>query len=332
VTPEQGTVEDSYTFTAWTSDDGYIVGYEWDFGDGYTDDRGGRVVTHSFGDDRVYYVRLVVMDDDGGLSAACVAPVSVKNIAPRPAFNASVTAAVAGESIRFTALTGAEVDPDDAGPLLTYTWDFGDGTNGSGSRVDHIFRTPGTFNVTLTVVDDDGASGEAYMDIAVNGTGSGGGGGGGAGEAGGVGSAGLVAAGLLVVLLSLLLMLMTLHRMRGAAPPAGGPPPRTPAELRLVRVRRVAVGKAVLDEPMGPDIPDPEAGAEPPAQGPGEPAGYPGYVPAGDVSDEGGTEGDGINEERPEDGVNEERPEGDGVNERWPEGDGADEEWPEPGL
>ncbi len=323
VTPEQGTVEDSFAFTAWTSDDGYIVDYEWDFGDGYTDDRGGRVVTHSFGDDRVYYVSLTVMDDGGGLSAAYVAPVSVKNIAPRPAFNASATAAVAGESIRFTALTGAGVDPDDAGPLLTYTWDFGDGTNGSGSRVDHIFRIPGTFNVTLTVVDDDGASGEAYMDIAVNGTGSGGGGGGGGGEAGGGGSAGLVAAGLLVVLFSLLLMLMTLRRMQGAAPPGGGPPSRTPAELRRVRVRRVAAGKAIPDEPGGPNIMDPKAGKEPPAQGPEGPAEDAGPEHAGDVSDEEWPEGDGADEEGPE---------GDGTDEVGPEGDGADEEWPKPGL
>jgi len=40
----------------------------------------------------------------------------------------------------------------------TYTWDFGDGTTGSGSIATHQFRTIGNFNVSLTVADLRGAT------------------------------------------------------------------------------------------------------------------------------------------------------------------------------
>ena len=36
---------------------------------------------------------------------------------------------------------------------LTYAWDFGDGDRGSGVTATHVYRTPGTFDVTLTVSD-----------------------------------------------------------------------------------------------------------------------------------------------------------------------------------
>jgi PKD repeat protein len=52
------------TFAATASDDGYVVSYEWDFGDGnYAE---GQEVTHSFDSSGVKAVTLTVTDDDGG--------------------------------------------------------------------------------------------------------------------------------------------------------------------------------------------------------------------------------------------------------------------------
>jgi len=48
-------------------------------------------------------------------------------------------------------------DPD--GSIVSYEWVFGDGETGSGVAVDHAYSTAGTYKVTLSVMDDDGATG-----------------------------------------------------------------------------------------------------------------------------------------------------------------------------
>jgi DNA-binding MarR family transcriptional regulator/PKD repeat protein len=48
-------------------------------------------------------------------------------------------------------------DPD--GNITTWLWDFGDSTNGTGKATSHAYTKAGVYNVTLTVTDDDGATG-----------------------------------------------------------------------------------------------------------------------------------------------------------------------------
>lgn len=47
---------------------------------------------------------------------------------------------------------------DAEGPIVSWAWTFGDGATGSGPRVSHTYARPGTYTVTLTVRDTDGAS------------------------------------------------------------------------------------------------------------------------------------------------------------------------------
>ena len=45
----------------------------------------------------------------------------------------------------------------DDGTIVSYEWDFGDGTSGTGVDPTHAYATDGTFTVTLTVTDDANA-------------------------------------------------------------------------------------------------------------------------------------------------------------------------------
>ena len=42
------------------------------------------------------------------------------------------------------------------GMVSAWSWDFGDGTTGTGRAVEHRYTAAGTFTVRLTVTDDDG--------------------------------------------------------------------------------------------------------------------------------------------------------------------------------
>jgi PKD repeat protein len=57
---------------------------------------------------------------------------------------------------------------DSDGFIVNYTWDFQDGNLGYGELSTHIFNTPGVYDVTLTVTDDDGATDSDINVITVN--------------------------------------------------------------------------------------------------------------------------------------------------------------------
>jgi len=64
-------------------------------------------------------------------------------------------------------------DPDDpsANSIVSYEWDFGDGTTGTGASISHVFSTTSStriFTVTLTVTDREGARGQMTQTIEVH--------------------------------------------------------------------------------------------------------------------------------------------------------------------
>jgi PKD repeat protein len=58
-------------------------------------------------------------------------------------------------------------DPD--GSIVGYAWDFGDGGSSSDANPGHTYTEAGTYNATLTVTDDDGASQSDTVVITVTG-------------------------------------------------------------------------------------------------------------------------------------------------------------------
>jgi PKD repeat protein len=56
-------------------------------------------------------------------------------------------------------------DPD--GSIVAYAWDFGDGSSSTGANPSHTYTSVATFQATLRVTDDDGASHSAVLGIDV---------------------------------------------------------------------------------------------------------------------------------------------------------------------
>jgi len=70
-----------------------------------------------------------------------------------------------GEIVEFNA--NQSYDPD-GGDIVIYRWDFGDGNISYGVMPVHQYTNPGTYTVTLTVVDDEGESSTATAGYGYN--------------------------------------------------------------------------------------------------------------------------------------------------------------------
>jgi len=53
------------------------------------------------------------------------------------------------------------------GEVVSYTWDFGEGSSGSGAIVEHVYRNPGTFVVSLRVENSLGIQNTARATVVV---------------------------------------------------------------------------------------------------------------------------------------------------------------------
>jgi PKD repeat protein len=78
---------------------------------------------------------------------------------PVAAFTTSPPVPAVGVSVLYDA-SGTKLAGSDCNSACTYSWDFGDGTSGSGQLVEHTFLTPGVKVVILTVTAPGGTTGE----------------------------------------------------------------------------------------------------------------------------------------------------------------------------
>jgi PKD repeat protein len=150
---EAGTTSIEFDGSGSSDPNGDELSYAWDFGDGGT--ATGVMPTYIYPSAGNFEVRLIVSDsqlssDPSVTSATITAP--PMNIAP----TANPGGPYEGEPGIAVDFDGS-MSSDPNGDPITYSWDFGDGSMGDGVTPSHAFATDGSYDITLTVTDDQGA-------------------------------------------------------------------------------------------------------------------------------------------------------------------------------
>jgi PKD repeat protein len=166
--PTNPSINQDVTFTATaTAGPGFPGGggqvqgatYSWDFGDGSTG--AGNSTTHRFTRAGTFAVTLRVTND-AGLTATTTRQVTVSGTLPAGSadFVFSPTDPRVGDVVFFNGALSSVTN-------ASYSWDFGDGTNGSGVAPTHSYSVARTFTVTLTVTNERGQTASASKTITV---------------------------------------------------------------------------------------------------------------------------------------------------------------------
>ncbi len=161
--PYNGTVGSPVQFSGSASSDpdGNIVAYDWNFGDGSAGT--GVNPTHTYNADGAFTVTLTVTDNAGATgTASTTATIALGNQAPTANPNGPYFGTV-GSQVMFDGSSSS--DPD--GTIVSYSWNFGDGASGTGVNPTHTYSAAGTYNVTLTVMDNAGASDSASTSATI---------------------------------------------------------------------------------------------------------------------------------------------------------------------
>jgi PKD repeat protein len=141
--------------------DGSVVVYAWAFGDGGT--ATGATPSHTYAAAGSYDVTLTVTDDDGATGTV------THTVTVTPPANQDPVAAFTASCVNLVCSLDGSGSSDADGTIASYAWAFGDGAAGTGATAPHTYGAAGSYDVTLTVTDDDGATASATKVVTVTG-------------------------------------------------------------------------------------------------------------------------------------------------------------------
>ncbi|MGD9100357.1 MAG: PKD domain-containing protein, partial [Anaerolineae bacterium] len=141
------------------------VGYAWTFGDGQGHSSVISTTAHAYETAGLYTVVVTATNCGGSLvSDSLQIEVTCRELSGVELLTSSPVEI--GQNATFS----AAVLPLDANPLITYTWDFGDAQEDSGtvSTTQHLYAQPGLYTVTVTATNCSGSavvSDEALVEV-----------------------------------------------------------------------------------------------------------------------------------------------------------------------
>ena len=161
--PSNPTDLDNITFDASSSydEDGYIVNYTWDFNNDGVTDAYGMNVSFRYEENGTYAVKLSIRDNDDSWSNI-TKYIYVANIPPVADFIFSGDL-VPGGIVHFN---DSSYDLD--GEIVSWYWNFGDGTTSYEQNPSHMYTSNGTYVVNLTVIDNDGEIAWREKEVTIN--------------------------------------------------------------------------------------------------------------------------------------------------------------------
>ena len=136
-----------------------IASYAWDFGDG--SGATGSTGSHTYANAGMYTAALTVWDYSGN-SAMSTMTVTVRGTKAPVPLGGGDRSVDETQSLFFD----ASASTDNVG-VVSYAWDFGDGSSASTATANHVYAHPGVYQATLTVTDAAGNSATSSFQVTV---------------------------------------------------------------------------------------------------------------------------------------------------------------------
>ena len=151
-----GTLEVDFTSTS--TSDHEIVSFHWNFGDGHEGD--GPNPTHTYLEPGTYLVCLIIENEAGCVSDVCH-EVTVQEAGGDCHAQFTWEQIPGTLQIHFNSTSTSEHD------IVSYTWHFGDGTEGDGNDPYHTYDHPGVYLVCLIIEDNVGCVSDVCHEVTV---------------------------------------------------------------------------------------------------------------------------------------------------------------------
>ena len=149
-----------------TSSTGALSTYSWTFGDGKS--ATGPTASHIYQFPGTYTATLAV-ESTSGLSHQATILVTVTEAAPPPPVNPTAVLSSSNAvgnaplTVQFDGSASTSAQP----PIVSYSWDFGDGAIAGGATVAHSYTIPGTYSAVLTITDNAGLTSQAKTPVMI---------------------------------------------------------------------------------------------------------------------------------------------------------------------
>jgi PKD repeat protein len=142
--------------------DGIITSYKWDFGDGTSGS--GQTVNHTYTNLATRLATLTVRDNEG-LEASASVEIKIST-GPIARFACNPKKGTAPLKVSFNA-QNSKPGNKQSGKIVSYEWNFGDGSKGAGRNPTHTYRKTGIFTAILKITDNDGQVDSTTKEIVI---------------------------------------------------------------------------------------------------------------------------------------------------------------------